>query len=162
MCAPEHARRLAAFILRGLEEITRNVPTFAVNIAFIFSPSPLGDTRSCHIRPFPSFTVSTFTRATAKQSTCTCPKEPTPTYGHPSKEESITHPLSGKEPSPAYGHPSKLRGVFRIPSLEGCRVSGGVGCPQPGRLRLAQDHPLRLGSGQISSEGITYKVTLYA
>ena len=28
------------------------MPTFAVNNAFIFSPSPLGDTRSCHIRLF--------------------------------------------------------------------------------------------------------------
>ena len=46
-------------------------------------------------------------RATAKQSTCTCPKEPTPAYGHPSKEGSRTYPLSGKEPTPAYGHPSK-------------------------------------------------------
>ena len=45
------------------------------------------------------------------------------------------------------------RGVFPIPSLEGCRVSGGVGCPQPGPLRQAQDHPLRLGSGQASKEG---------
>ena len=35
------------------------------------------------------------------------------------------------------------RGVFPIPSLEGCRVSGGVGCPLPG--------PLRLGSGQASN-----------
>ena len=43
------------------------------------------------------------------------------------------------------------RGAAHIPSREGCRVSGGVGCPQPGPLRQAQDHPLRLGSGQASN-----------
>ncbi len=121
------------------------MPTFAVNNAFIFSPSPLGDTRSCHIRLFPSFTVSTFTRATAKQSTCTCPKEPTPAYGHPSKEGSRTHPLSGKEPTPAYGHPSK----------EGSRtypLSGGV--PRQRRGGLPPARPPSTSSGPPPSTGL--------
>ena len=38
------------------------------------------------------------------------------------------------------------RGVFPIPSLEGCRVSGGVGCPQPGPLRLGSGPPLQGGT----------------
>ena len=33
-----------------------------------------------------------------------------------------------KEPTPAFGHPSR-EGMILLPSREGCRVSGGVGGP---------------------------------
>ena len=84
------------------------MPTFAVNNAFIFSPSPLGDTRSCHIR---LFHLSQYPHL----------PEPPPNSQHA--------PVLRNPPRPTATPPR--RGVFPIPSLEGCRVSGGVGCPQP-------------------------------
>ena len=143
------------------EETTRNIPTFAVNNAFIFSPSPLGDTRSCHIRLFHLSQYLHLPEPPPNSQHAPVLRNPPRPTATPPRRGAEHIPSRERNPPRPTATPPR-RGVFPIPSLEGCRVSGGVGCPLPGRLRQAQDHPLRLGSGQASKEGITYKVTQYA
>ena len=140
--APEHAGRPGASILRGLR---KQPGTSLLLLSIMLSFSPPHPSVIHALATYALFHLSTvfiFTRATAKQSTCTCPKEPTPAYGHPSKEGSRTYPLSGKEPTPAYGHPSK----------EGSRtypLSGKEPTP-------AYGHPSKEGSSTYPLSGGTH------
>ena len=152
-CAPEHAGRPGASILRGLR---KQPGTCLLLLSIMLSFSP----------PHPSVIHALATYAFSIFPQYPHLPEPPPNSQHAPvlrnpPRPTATPPRRGAEhiPSRARNPPRPTatpprRGVFPIPSLEGCRVSGGVGCPQPGPLRQAQDHP--------SGEGITYKVTQYA
>ena len=114
------------------EETTRNIPTFAVNNAFIFSPSPLGDTRSCHIRLFHLSQYPHLPEPPPNSQHAPVLRNPPRPTATPPRRGAAHIPSRERNPPRPTATPPR-RGVFPIPSLEGWpRVSGGVGCPLPG------------------------------
>ncbi len=110
------------------EEITRNGPIFVFNNVCIFSPSFLGDIRSCHIRFSPTSLVLESTRA----SICSSTKERAGCAAGPCLGEP-TPPLCGTKRKRVLQQPNKCWTRFLFPSREGMGMRQTGFCrPQPG------------------------------